>query len=218
MAYNFVRASSQALTAQTIASNIAPPFTMVGLFAINNTIDSQGLFTIYDGLNPTDRHILIARGAAVGDPIEFGSATNDGVVPTGGAISNVGYQQDVTVSVVGFSETTADRTIRLNNLGSATNTTNVPLAGINKIAIGAAVVANALSVFLSGKASECALWAAALTDAEIVSLAKGFKPTRIRPQSLVFYAPLVRNLQDLRGALAITNVNTATVADHPRVY
>ena len=62
------------------------------------------------------------------------------------------------------------------------------------------------------------MWNAALTDAEIASLAKGYKPTRIRPQSLVFYAPLIRDLQDTRGSLAITNNNSATVANHPRVY
>lgn len=28
----------------------------------------------------------------------------------------------------------------------------------------------------------------------------------------------VRNLQDVRGGLTITNNNAATVADHPRVY
>jgi hypothetical protein len=40
----------------------------------------------------------------------------------------------------------------------------------------------------------------------------------VRSRDLSFYAPMVRNLQDLRGGLAITNNNTATVADHPRIY
>lgn len=70
----------------------------------------------------------------------------------------------------------------------------------------------------NGYVAECALWNTALTDAEIESLAKGFSPRRIRPQSLVFYAPLLRNLQDLRQGLALTAVNSPTVASHPRVY
>jgi hypothetical protein len=41
---------------------------------------------------------------------------------------------------------------------------------------------------------------------------------KVRPQSLVFYAPLVRDLIDYKGGLTITNNNTATVANHPRVY
>jgi hypothetical protein len=69
-----------------------------------------------------------------------------------------------------------------------------------------------------GLIAEVGIWNAALTAAEIASLADGFTCDKGRPQSLVFYAPLVRDLQDVRGGLAITNNNTATVANHPRVY
>jgi hypothetical protein len=41
---------------------------------------------------------------------------------------------------------------------------------------------------------------------------------KVRPNALVFYAPLIRSLQDLSRAAAITNNNAATVANHPRVY
>lgn len=75
--------------------------------------------------------------------------------------------------------------------------------------------ANNLSTF---SAAEVGIWNAALTDAEVASLAKGMTCDKVRPQSLVFYAPLIRDLQDARGGLAITNNNGATVANHPRVY
>jgi hypothetical protein len=63
-----------------------------------------------------------------------------------------------------------------------------------------------------------AIYSVVLTAAEVASLADGMTCDKVRPQSLVFYAPLVRNLQDVRGGLTITNNNTATVANHPRVY
>ena len=50
------------------------------------------------------------------------------------------------------------------------------------------------------------------------SLAKGITCDKIRPQNLVFYAPLVRDLVDAKGGLTIINNNSATVANHPRVY
>jgi hypothetical protein len=75
--------------------------------------------------------------------------------------------------------------------------------------------ANNLNSF---QAAEVGIWNVALTDAEVASLAKGMTCDKVRPQSLVFYAPLVRSLQDVRGGLTITNNNTATVANHPRVY
>ena len=75
--------------------------------------------------------------------------------------------------------------------------------------------ANNLSGF---SAAEVGIWTAALTAAEIASLAKGMTCDKVRPQNLVFYAPLVRNLQDAKGGLTITNNNSATAANHPRVY
>jgi hypothetical protein len=71
---------------------------------------------------------------------------------------------------------------------------------------------------MTGQIAEVGIWNVALTDAEIASLADGMTCDKVRPQSLVFYAPLVRDLQDVRGGLTITNNNTATVAVHPRVY
>ena len=71
---------------------------------------------------------------------------------------------------------------------------------------------------MDGRIAEVGIWNAALTQPEIASLANGMTCDKVRPQSLVFYAPLIRTLQDLKGGLTITNNNTATVADHPRVY
>ena len=71
---------------------------------------------------------------------------------------------------------------------------------------------------LTGRIAEVGIWNAALTAAEVASLADGMTCDKVRPQSLVFYAPLVRDLIDVKGGLTITNNNTATVAAHPRVY
>lgn len=72
--------------------------------------------------------------------------------------------------------------------------------------------------YLAGTMSEFAIWNTALAAGEITALAAGFTPDQIRPQSLQFYAPLVRDLIDTRGGRTITNNNAATVATHPRVY
>ncbi len=71
---------------------------------------------------------------------------------------------------------------------------------------------------MDGRIAEVGIWNAALTAEEIASLAKGMTCDKVRPQNLVFYAPLVRDLVDQKGGLTITNNNGATVADHPRVY
>jgi len=69
----------------------------------------------------------------------------------------------------------------------------------------------------TGDYAELGMWQAALTAAEIASLAKGMTCAQVRPQSLVYYTPLVRDIQDIARGMTLTNTNS-TVANHPRVY
>ena len=110
------------------------------------------------------------------------------------------------------------RTPYLNGAAGTTNTADVGTQNtFNATTIGARW-STTLGLYFDGDIAEVGVWNVALTAAEIASLAKGFTCDRVRPQSLVFYAPLIRDLVDVRGGLAITNNNTATVANHPRVY
>jgi hypothetical protein len=97
---------------------------------------------------------------------------------------------------------------------SGTNTTSVVPVGVDRIFFGGRSSGRPFN----GLLAEAAIWNVALTDDEVRSLSRGFKPFRVRPQNLQFYAPIVRNLHDIRGGLTLTNSNNATVADHPRVY
>ena len=73
-------------------------------------------------------------------------------------------------------------------------------------------------LFFDGLIAEVGIWNAALTAAEVASLAKGMTCDKVRPNALVAYFPLIRDLTEIRGGLAVTNNNSATVANHPRVY
>lgn len=111
--------------------------------------------------------------------------------------------------------------VKLFKNGVAQSVTYNPTVGatlpssIGIFYIGYSQVDNAYS---TGNISEVAIWNVTLTDAEISSLGKGFKPSRIRPQSLAFYTPLIRNAQDLRGGVTLTVSNSPPAAAHPRVY
>lgn len=69
----------------------------------------------------------------------------------------------------------------------------------------------------TGDFAEIGMWQATLTNSEAESLAKGMTCEKVRPQSLVTYIPLVRDIQDLARGMTLTNTNS-TVATHPRVY
>ena len=72
-----------------------------------------------------------------------------------------------------------------------------------------------------GRIAECAIWSAALDDAEIAALGKGFTPDMIRPQSLVYYVPLegddTQCQRELRNSLTAFLNGTALRADRPRL-
>jgi len=122
--------------------------------------------------------------------------------------------------VAGVFTSSISRTPYFNGSAGTTNTDSVTHSSLpDTTSISAFFDGNStpLQYFL-GDIAEVGIWNAALTAAEIASLAKGMTPDKIRPQSLVFYAPLVRDLIDQKGGRAITNTNSATVANHQRVY
>lgn len=89
--------------------------------------------------------------------------------------------------------------------------------GMDRTGVGGIVRGTNLPSY-NGSVAEIGVYSVALIASEIRSLSRGVACRLVRPQSLVFYAPLIRNLVDVRGGLSLTNNNAATVAVHPRVY
>ena len=134
--------------------------------------------------------------------------------------SGLNIQQHLAAVVPSGATTTDDVLVYIDG-ASVAGTRN---AGSNRTLVTAAAnlligkaIPGSTTVF-DGQIAEVGAWDVALTAAEIASLAKGITCDKARPQSLKFYAPLIRDLQDVKGGLTITNNNGATVADHPRVY
>lgn len=203
MAYAFASASSQNLTVSNALVSGYPVTLACWSFDTDATQNRRNIGIIDSGAS--NRTAIINHNAG---NVQANS------LPFGGGPSNKGtYSSNTYFHATCAYPSSASRTAYLDGAAGTTGTDVTTATGVDRFAIGGYITA-----FLDGRCAEVAVWNVALTDDEIVSLAKGFKPTRVRPQSLVFYAPLVRDLQDLRGALTITNNNTATVADHPRVY
>ena len=117
----------------------------------------------------------------------------------------------------GVFASSTSRTAYIDAGNSGTNTASVVPNAVDNILIGVAWFGS-YSTYADALIAEVGIWNAALTQPEIASLADGMTCDKVRPQSLVFYAPLVRDLIDVKGGLTITNNNSATVANHPRVY
>ena len=209
MAYDFTAASSQYLS-MTSSPVSGPPLTMACWFNADQVTTSDYLMAV---ASETNTYFALAIfGANAGDPVGAFDFRNGPFF----AYTTTGYTAGQWTHAAGVWSSLSSRTAYINGGDSGTNT-NVQIAislTRAQIAANAVVATNRMN----GLIAEVGIWNAALDAAEIASLAKGMTCDKVRPQNLVFYAPLVRDLQDIKGGLTITNNNAATVAAHPRVY
>ena len=177
----------------------------------------MALVSINQKANAAERFALFALGAVAGDPIRADVTTSGGGINAHAETSS-GFSASTWQHAAGVFLSSTSRTAYLNAASAVTNTVVATPTNLNASTIGARYASNVLGTFMNGRIAEVGIWNAALTAAEIASLAKGMTCDKVRPQNLVFYAPLVRDLIDQKGGLAITNNNAATVAAHTRVY
>jgi len=210
MAYDF-NGTNQYLTVGSCPVS-AVPITIATWY--NGDTSASVFFPFVVLWSSTDNDRLNIVKAATGNDIAA-AYVNDGLA-AGTSTSSGAYSQGSWKHACGVFSSDTSRIVYSDGVAGTENTTSVTgLSSFDRITIGSNHVA---SLFHDGKLAEVGIWNAALTADEIASLAKGMTCDKVRPQSLVFYAPLVRDLQDVRGGLTITNNNTATVANHPRVY
>ena len=216
MAYNFNGTNQYLSTASAPVTSW--PLTMACWFNVAN-VTTQYVLMYVGKLNAEERFVLQAGGHLSGDPVATNYIQTDG--NSFRADTTSGFSANTWSHACAVHTSASSRTAYLNAGSGGTNTGSAILSntGINAVLIGAqSNPANPAFTYTSGLIAEVGIWNVALTADEIASLAKGMTCDKVRPQSLVFYAPLVRDLQDVRGGLTITNNNTATVANHPRVY
>jgi len=201
MAYAFNGTNQWMSTSSAPVTNI--PFSMSARFKKTGTAVKNGLFLrqsstvlagFYFGTGQT------VRGYFQNGPYADWSL---GTYTTG---------QDTHVCITASS--TTSRAGYLAGGSAVTNTTAVTLANMTALHIGSFEGASNFD----GDMSEIAMWNEALTQSEVDALAKGAAAYLVRPHALRFYAPMIRDLTDIRGGLAITNTNSATVTTHPRIY
>lgn len=135
--------------------------------------------------------------------------------------SSVGTSNASTVSTSTWQHacavftSTTSRQVYLDGSAGSLDTTTVTPTGIDDLSLGRRLTSGNARVF-DGYLAEAGVWSVALTAAEIAALAAGYSPRFIRPQSLIFYAPLVRSTLELTGT-GVTESGTVGVVDHPSI-
>jgi hypothetical protein len=208
-------ATSQRITG-TFGAGLAYPSTYFVRAKSADLTNARWPFGLANAAAGDDAFFLGFRGDAGGDPVQLRIGAGGAVVAVNSAAA---YSANTWTSICGRATTTTDYDIfrdgvKTDNSGGTAGTpTNV-----TQFVIGAYVSLSVYQQYLNNDVSSVAAWSAALTDDEIASLSKGFSPRRVRPQNLVIYAPLVREVIDiLRNGIALTD-SGSSVAVHPRSY
>jgi hypothetical protein len=216
MAYTF-NGSTQYLRASYSTNDLvsAWPMTMFVRAKSTNLTARQVAATYLYSNSPYNGIQLYFAGDVAGDPLSFwrfGSGLTNSVL---------GYSSGVWNNWAGrsYSNTVVD--VDVENTVTTGPTTSVAWQNASAIMIGARLTPG-ISLQLTGSVANVAMWNVALDDAEVASLVAGFSPRRVRPQSLVFYAPLVRELVVPKSLVApissLAATASPTVSDHPRSY
>lgn len=209
MARQFTRASSHYIAAAS-AVPAAMPLTMACWFLVPDLNTEYNLMTRASTGN--HRHAMRVRGDLAGDYLQLNASdgTTAEISTTTSVVANVWQHACVSIA------SATSRSIYLNGGGKATGTTAVA-PSVTALWLGASNSAGLPTQFLGGNLAEVAVWNVALTDDEILTLSKGLAAACVRAQNLVFYAPLMRSVQDIKSGLALVDTGTAA-ARHPRIY
>lgn len=178
------------------------PISIACWFNSDTTNANKTLVTLAIGLvgqtTSNGFHLRITSGAQVQATIANGAGSNSAAVGTytlqnwhhGAAVFYTTGSRYAFCDAVRSSQSSTVRTVNVNPSNLL-------------IGQGSGGDFNLPQPF-NGRIAEVGVWNVGLTDAEIAILAKGIKPIYVRPESLLYYVPLVRDINDHVGGLEFT--------------
>lgn len=194
----------------------AAPMTMSCWFYTDETTN-QTLLALGNSTNTTDAFRLMLRAPA--DPSQGVMAATNAPASGGEVTTTTTYSTNTWHHGAAVFASSSSRSAYLDGGGKATDTASgTPTVDQTSIGVWDRLVPVG---YMSGRIAEVAVWNVALSDEEIVSLAKGFSPVLIRPSALVAYWPLFGNdspeLDRWKSRFDMT-VTGATKDVHSRMY
>jgi len=194
----------------TFSSTQTQPVTIACWFKPTSTTVTQ--IPVCIGHSGTSRGFyLIYRAGDAGKPLGAVILSDGG---SGEGVFTPGPSTSVWTHITGVYASTTSRYCYMNGVAGSENTSSTSNPSTQVFEIGR--LFNAAG-YLNGAVADVGVWNVALTADEVAALAKGVSPLLIRPSALVHYAPLVREVIDLKGRVPSAGTSTAT-DDHPRVY
>lgn len=161
--------------------SLSLPLTIVGWAYMNSSSGVQQLFGVQATTANYPTHRVIFDGT------NMAAQTFDGT--TSGKASYGTISLSTWQHWAGVFPSVSSRQLFLNGAQVASDTTSTTAFTSVNAGIGAQTP-NSVSFYFNGNLAEVAIFSATLVAAEVLALAGGVSPRRIRPGALVFYTPL----------------------------
>lgn len=162
-----------------------PPCSIAGWFyAATTTVNYDLIFVRASASDVNYLGIYISEPANLG---KISAAAADGATDAL-AVTTTSFTANTWNHAAATFTSATSRAAYLNGGGKGTDATSRSPT-INSLTVGG-FSSGSLFGAMNGRLAEIGLWDAALTDAEVTSLANGTSPLRVRPQNLRCYWPL----------------------------
>lgn len=198
----------------TSAVVVATPLTLAAWFYSDDATANQTLISLGDTATNNNYFRLAIAGAVAGDPVR---AQAEYAAGPSQADSTTGYSANTWHHACAVFASDLSKAAYIDGGSKGTNATLAAPSSIDATAIGRLEKATPAQ-YMSGRIAYPAIWAAALTDAE-VSVLRFVRPCYVRPASLIAYWPLYGRISpeiDVWGNFNMT-VTGAVAADHPKL-
>lgn len=222
MAYTFAKSPDHSYLRTTASPPVqwgpgesGTGFSVSLWFNAANATEAHTLLRLEHG-GTNNRYILSANGAADGDPVRFISQIGEAFYTVSQSSYTAATWQHV-FAATWTQDTDTTLYIALNGAASMALQleAQAPTAAESYVQISGD---NIFIPAIDGAIAEVAIYGGDLTlsDARF-ALADGFAPSRVHPHELIFYAPLIRGLQDISSSNTLTAYNTPVVSAHPPI-
>lgn len=209
MSIAFASASSQYLSVNSVPAT-APPVTFAAWVNLTTTGATHPILGLVSGTSADNRFLMqVSSGNQL---VAQTRDTTNATSTTTGTLS-----ADTWAHCGAVFAATNSRTAYLNGTAATTDTnTRTPSAPTD------IYIARAATVYGNCRIGEAAMWNVALGAADMTALSKGASPLLVRPDALIFYAPMLDQATpsvDRRGGRSLTwNASPTVYGPNPRMY
>jgi len=184
----------------TFTPNVSSEPLTISCWLYAATLNNRTILSVFNGANYHRLMYLTTAGTALARSRAGG---------TFASAQQAGLTAAAWHHVVGVWTSSTSRQVFIDGSGGAVDTTSKT--------VGSVTSGDVATVINGGHTiADVSIWDVALTQDEITSLSKGFSGSLIRPASLQFHAPLIRNRLNVAGQ-SVSESGTITVEDHPPI-